>query len=56
MDIQELNVSPEIRSAVEAMGFEELTEIQEKAIPVLMEGHDVIEMCIRDSCTACCCR
>ncbi|TCL45110.1 DEAD/DEAH box helicase [Harryflintia acetispora] len=42
MDIQELNVSPEIRSAVEAMGFEELTEIQEKAIPVLMEGHDVI--------------
>ena len=42
MDIQELNVSPEIRGAVEAMGFEELTEIQEKAIPVLMEGHDVI--------------
>ncbi len=42
MDIQELNVSPEIRSAVEAMGFEELTEIQEKAIPVLMEGREVI--------------
>ena len=38
----ELNVSDEIRRAVERMGFEELTEVQEKAIGPMMEGHDVI--------------
>ena len=38
----ELNVSPEIRRAVEAMGFTEMTEVQEKAIPLMMAGHDMI--------------
>ncbi len=38
----ELNVPAEIRRAVERMGFEELTEIQEKAIGPMMEGKDVI--------------
>ncbi|MDL2253530.1 DEAD/DEAH box helicase [Ruminococcaceae bacterium OttesenSCG-928-I18] len=38
----ELNVPGEIRRAVERMGFEELTEIQEKAIGPMMEGKDVI--------------
>ncbi len=38
----ELNVPGEIRRAVERMGFEELTEIQEKAIPPMMAGKDVI--------------
>ncbi len=38
----ELNVPSEIRRAVERMGFEELTEIQEKAIGPMMEGKDVI--------------
>ena len=33
MKYAELNVSPEIRRAVEAMGFTEMTEVQEKAIP-----------------------
>lgn len=42
MKYSELNVSPEIRRAVEAMGFTEMTEVQEKAIPLMMEGHDMI--------------
>ena len=40
---QELRgVSPEILQAVERMGFAEMTEIQEKTIPVMLAGHDVI--------------
>ena len=38
----ELNASPAILKAVERMGFTEMTEVQEKAIPVMMAGHDVI--------------
>lgn len=38
----ELPVSPEILKAVQEMGFHEMTEIQEKAIPVMLEGRDVI--------------
>ena len=38
----ELNVCPEIHRAVEAMGFVEMTEVQEKAIPLMMAGHDMI--------------
>lgn len=38
----ELNCSPAIHQAVERMGFTEMTEIQEKAIPIMMAGHDVI--------------
>ncbi len=37
----ELNVSPEIRRAVEKMGFIELTEIQEMAIAPMMDGKDI---------------
>ena len=39
---KDLTVSPEILQAVERMGFVEMTEIQEKAIPVMMSGKDVI--------------
>ena len=35
-------VQPEILQAVERMGFTEMTEVQEKTIPVMMAGHDVI--------------
>lgn len=42
MDYKNLSVSPEILSAVERMGFTEMTEIQEKAIPIMMEGSDII--------------
>ena len=38
----ELNVSPQLHQAVERMGFAEMTEIQEKVIPVMMAGRDVI--------------
>ena len=38
----ELNASPAILQAVERMGFTKMTEVQEKAIPVMMAGHDVI--------------
>ena len=38
----ELNVSPQLHQAVERMGFTEMTEVQEKAIPPMMEGKDII--------------
>ncbi len=37
-----LGLSPEILKAVEALGFEEASPIQAAAIPVLMEGGDVV--------------
>ena len=36
------NVSPEIIRATQAMGFTDMTEIQEKAIPLMLGGHDMI--------------
>ena len=39
---RDLQASPEILQAVERMGFTEMTEVQEKTIPVMMAGHDVI--------------
>ena len=42
MKYTELNVPAEIHKAVERMGFTEMTEVQEKAIPPMMEGKDII--------------
>ena len=42
MRYTELTVPAEIHRAVERMGFTELTEVQEKAIPPMMAGRDVI--------------
>lgn len=42
MKYTELNVPAEIHRAVERMGFTELTEVQEKAIPPMLAGRDVI--------------
>ena len=42
MKYTELNVLAEIHKAVERMGFTELTEVQEKAIPPMLAGRDVI--------------
>ena len=42
MNYSELNVPEQIHRAVERMGFTELTEVQEKAIPPMMAGRDVI--------------
>ena len=36
------NVSPEIIRATQAMGSTDMTEIQEKAIPLMLGGHDMI--------------
>ena len=37
-----LGLSPEVLKAVEALGFEEASQIQAAAIPVLLEGRDVV--------------
>jgi superfamily II DNA/RNA helicase len=42
MTFDELNLDHEILEAIEYMGFRETTPIQEKAIPVILEGHDLI--------------
>ena len=38
----ELQCSEAIHKAVERMGFAEMTEVQEKTIPVMLVGRDVI--------------
>ncbi|MDE6184540.1 MAG: DEAD/DEAH box helicase, partial [Lachnospiraceae bacterium] len=35
-------IHPDILKAVEEMGFETMTPIQEQAIPVLLDGKDII--------------
>ena len=42
MLFKELGLPEEIIRAVDEIGFEEATEIQEKTIPLLLEGKDVI--------------
>lgn len=42
MHFNQLNLSQELLSAVDSLGFAEMTEIQEKSIPLLLEGKDVI--------------
>ncbi len=42
MNYSELNVPEELHKAVERMGFTEMTEVQEKAIPPMMQGRDII--------------
>jgi ATP-dependent RNA helicase DeaD len=39
---QDLGLSPEIQLALDELGFEEPTPIQDQAIPELLAGHDVI--------------
>ncbi len=39
---KELGLSPGIQQAIDELGFEEPTPIQEQAIPELLDGHDVI--------------
>ena len=42
MNYSELNVPEQIHKAVERMGFTEMTEVQENAIPPMLEGKDII--------------
>ncbi len=42
LKFEDLNLSKEIQRAVADMGFEEATPIQSEAIPVIMQGKDII--------------
>ncbi len=42
MKFNELNVSDKLKEALADQGFEEMTKIQERAIPILLEGRDLI--------------
>ncbi|MGP3253830.1 DEAD/DEAH box helicase [Lactobacillus paragasseri] len=42
MKFSEMNLKPEILKAIKRSGFEEATPIQEKTIPLVLEGKDVI--------------
>lgn len=42
MKFNELNLNPDIIEAIEHMGFEKATEVQEKAIPEILKGKDLI--------------
>ena len=42
LNFADLGLSPEILKAVADLGFEQASPIQSAAIPILMEGHDVV--------------
>ena len=42
MKFSELNLEDSVLDALDAMNFRECTPIQEQAIPVILEGHDLI--------------
>lgn len=42
MRFDEFDFQPDLLDAIDSMNFRECTPIQEKAIPVLLEGHDLI--------------
>lgn len=42
MKFTELSIGDDLKKGLEAMGFDEMTEIQERAIPRLVEGVDLI--------------
>jgi len=42
VNFDEMNISDKIQRAINYMGFEEASAIQAQAIPLIMEGHDVI--------------
>mgnify|MGYP001615960026 CR=1 FL=1 len=39
---EKLNISPELKKAISKLGFEHPTLIQEKALPLILEGKDLI--------------
>ena len=40
--LQDMDISREVIQAFDWMGFKELTAIQQKCIPLMMDGHDII--------------
>ena len=45
MTFKELNFHSDIQEGLDAMYFEKPTPVQELAIPVIMEGRDIIDCC-----------
>ena len=42
MKFEELNLKPELVASLKRLGLEEATEVQQKAVPMLMTGKDVV--------------
>ena len=42
MLFNELNLSQELLDAVDELGYQDMTEIQQQSIPLLLEGSDVV--------------
>lgn len=42
MYFDELDLDYDLLDAIDEMGFEEMTPVQEQTIPVILEGHDII--------------
>ena len=42
MNLKEIKLQPDLEKAVMDLGFSEFTEIQEKCIPIIQAGKDVI--------------
>ncbi|MFI3281065.1 MAG: DEAD/DEAH box helicase [Rikenellaceae bacterium] len=42
MYFDELDLDYDLLDAIEEMGFEEMTPVQEQTIPIILEGHDII--------------
>lgn len=40
--LEEMGISREVVQAFDWMGFQNLTAIQQKCIPLMMDGHDII--------------
>ena len=42
MKFNEMSISPKTNAALNEMGYVEATEVQEKAIPLMLQGTDII--------------
>ncbi|MCH3963190.1 MAG: DEAD/DEAH box helicase [Clostridium sp.] len=42
ISFNDLNLHPKVLQSIDAMGFEEPSQIQAESIPIILEGHDVI--------------
>ena len=39
---KELNLSPEILKSLKGLGYEQMTDVQERVIPEVLKGNDVV--------------
>merc|ERR550519_3265083 len=39
---ESLKVTPKVGEAIKDLGFEKMTEVQARTIPLLLDGHDVV--------------